>query len=97
MANYILKNRADQDLQEIWEYTNNKWGEKQARIYLEQLEARFVLLANNPQLGILRDDIFEDYYSFVEQKHVIFYRRRDEVVEIIRILHQSRNNEKLIF
>jgi toxin ParE1/3/4 len=66
VANYILKKRADQDLQEIWEYTNNKWGEKQARKYLEQLEARFVLLAENSQLGILRDDIFESYYSFVE-------------------------------
>jgi len=94
VANYILKKRADQDLQEIWDYTNNKWGQRQARNYLEQLEARFVLLANNPQLGILRDDIFEGYYSIVEQKHVIFYHMRNGVVEIIRIMHHSRNMEK---
>lgn len=41
MAKYKLTNQAVEDLTNIWEYTFEKWSEKQAEIYYKMLVENF--------------------------------------------------------
>jgi toxin ParE1/3/4 len=65
------------------------WGSIQARAYLEGLDKTMRALADNPDLGRERTDIYDGARSFPCGKHVIFYRVFAEgVIEIARVLHQ---------
>ncbi len=57
MANkYKLTPAARNDIKQIWHYSVETWGEKQATVYMTQLETRFDELAENPLLGRARPD-----------------------------------------
>jgi toxin ParE1/3/4 len=89
MRNYRATPRARDDLKDIGRYTQQKWGKLQRNKYLKQLEQRFDWLAENPLLGRRRSDVGEGLYSFLQAEHVVFYRFRPEMVEIIGVVHQE--------
>ncbi len=89
MTNYRVTPRARDDLKSIGRYTEQKWGKLPRNKYLKQLELRFKWIAENSLLGRNRFDICEGVYSFPQAEHVVFYRFRLEVVEIIGVLHQE--------
>ncbi|MBU0464031.1 MAG: type II toxin-antitoxin system RelE/ParE family toxin, partial [Proteobacteria bacterium] len=64
MPNYRLTPAAKSDLLEIWNYTVEIWGEKQAEKYLLDIEVKLEQLAVNPKLGRQRTEISPGYYSF---------------------------------
>ena len=45
MANYMLTNKAVEDLTGIWDYTLKKWSEQQADKYYEMLIDTFKKIA----------------------------------------------------
>lgn len=77
------------DLKDIARYTQNKWGKKKCTVYLRALDSRFTWLAENPTLGLSRNDIQSGYLSYPEGKHIIFYRKCGDWIEVLGILHQS--------
>lgn len=85
---YIIREKARDDLEWIWLYTLNEWGLAQADIYIGQLIDRFEWLAQHPYAGRNRTDIDPIYYCFPEGKHHIFYIINSNI-EIIRIPHQQ--------
>jgi toxin ParE1/3/4 len=88
-ANYVIRQQAAQDLEEIWLYSMQQWGVKQADRYLASLLSRFSWLAENPYSGKHREDIKTGYYSFSEGKHLVFYKLTDTGgIDIIGIPHQ---------
>ena len=89
MGSYKLTVKADLDIEEIWEYTNSRWGKKQAQKYLNQLEDRFIALAENPNIGKQRYELAGSPMSSHCGRHVIFYRKARKYIEIIRVLHDS--------
>lgn len=84
---YRLTPAADQDLVEIWSSTREQWGAKQADKYLLELESCFIELTRFPDLGKERPEIRPGYRAIPKNKHVVFYRRNQNQIEIIRILH----------
>ena len=89
MGRFKLTPAADSDLQEIWEYTEKRWGIEQADNYLRKLERRMTYLAGNPKRGKRRRELPGSPFNYHEEKHVIFYRSIEAGIEIIRILHDS--------
>jgi toxin ParE1/3/4 len=89
MATYKLTKEADFDIDEIWEESNLRWGKTQARKYLDEMEERFISLAENPKLGKKRPELTGSPMSFPSGRHVIFYRKAKKGIEIIRVLHDS--------
>ena len=87
--NYFLTPNAKSDLQEIWIYTLETWGQSQADDYIFEFFNRFEWLANQPLLGKNRQEISLGYYSFLQAEHIIFYEISDNGIAIIGILHQS--------
>ena len=88
MGRYALSPQAQQSLKNIRAYSKKTFGEKQTRLYLQQLRDRMSTLADNPDSGKQRDDIKSGYHSYYEGSHAIYYRIRDTYIEVIDVLHQ---------
>ena len=86
---YRITPRARDDLENNARYTQNNWGRVQRNNYMKNFETRFEWLAENPGLGKHRIDIAEEYYSFPEGQHVVFYLLNQQWIEIIGILHKN--------
>lgn len=88
---YVLSIEADADLEEIFDYTNLHFGEKQAVAYLMDLEAVFNQLILEPEIGRKRKEIKEGLFSITQQKHVIFYRILEDCIRVVRVLHGRKD------
>jgi toxin ParE1/3/4 len=78
---------ARQDFVAILRYTLATWGEAQMLRYRETLETGLDNLADNPQLGRLRQELSQEYRSIRIAAHVMIYRLDGETIYIVRILH----------
>ena len=88
MAEYRLTNQAVKDLSEIWNYTVEKWSEKQADKYYDVLLENCQNVADKPEFGKSYDQVTSNLLGVKVNKHIIFYRKLDsQTVEITRILH----------
>ena len=88
MAKYHITNKAMIDLESIWNYTVKTWSEQQADSYYEMLISLCQPIADNPACGKSYDDIADNLYEFIANKHIIFYRVVSQgKIEIVRILH----------
>ena len=94
MSRYLLSPRARADLDDIWDYTVETWSAEQAERYIRILQQAIETIAADPTRGRACDDIRPGYRKFSVGSHVIFYRRLDSAVDVIRILHQRRDFER---
>ena len=90
MAKYRLTNKAVDDLTSIWNYTLEKWSEKQADKYYNMLIDNFNEISKTPSLGKNYSDIIKNILGLRVGRHIIFYRElQNNEIEIIRILHEQ--------
>lgn len=83
--------RAERDLKDIYRYTFETFGERQAETYLRELDAVFELIGDNPRMG----RIYEGRtHQFVHGKHIILYRIMTDHVVIGRIFHGAQSRQK---
>ncbi|TKB98873.1 type II toxin-antitoxin system RelE/ParE family toxin [Pedobacter cryophilus] len=88
MANYILTNKAVDDLSMIWDYTYEIWSENQADKYYLELIEDCKELAENQKLGKIYNEISPEIFGYKSGQHIIFYRiLSEEKIEITRFLH----------
>ena len=90
----VLSEIADEDLEDIFDYTTTEFGLEQAEKYLNEIEDVFQNLLLNPELGKTRNEIKEGLYSFPKDNHIIFYRILENNIRIVRVLHGSRDIPK---
>lgn len=88
MTRYRLSRRAKADLDEIWDYSLDRWGDQQAAAYQRQIYTAIGMIAERPDLGWADSNLRPGYRRRPAGSHVIFYRVGG-MVEIVRILHQS--------
>jgi len=89
-----LTQAAEQQLEDIWFYTLNEWGEVQAVQYVSMIEQGISQLLDNPYIGKARPEIKKDLRSLQIQKHLVFYRVSTECIDIIGILHSRMDTGK---
>jgi toxin ParE1/3/4 len=93
MIEIYKKSLAEEDLIEIWLYTFEKWGAKQADTYLDQLNSGFCLLSENPKIGKNCAAIRKGYRRFQIKNHIVYYLLKSDRIDIIRVLHESMEPE----
>lgn len=84
-----LTPRAVADLKAIARYTTHKWGHAQCQSYLRSLDDRFRWLAEHPTIGRARDDVADRSRSFRHNAHIVFYRIRDNGIDVLAVVHSA--------
>ncbi len=82
---------AEDDLQDIWDYPLSTWGTSAAVRYLDRIADAAEGLARGELSGTDADEIRTGLRRQVMGSHVIWFRRGDGVVTVVRVLHQSRD------
>ena len=97
MAKFKLTEKAVDDLAKIWNYTIDKWSEKQADKYYAMLMSNCTEIARDPSLGKSYEGITENLRGLKVNRHIIFFRKIEiDYVEITRILHGRMDLKKRI-
>lgn len=91
---YHFTGKAEHDLEGTIDYTVQQWGASQADTYLDGLETRAQLLADNPDLGTKRDALSEELLSFPYESHILYYTKQPHGITIVRVLHQNMDSLK---
>lgn len=91
---YRLSIAAAKDINGIYDYTMDRFGEQQTVAYLTGLDERLTYLANRPETGRTRDEVRKGLMSFTYEKHVVFYRIMKYGIRIVRVLHGSMDIPK---
>ena len=89
MREVVTRPRAYADLEGIWLYTYDQWGEGQAARYLRRLNERIIALAKEPERGKSLEAIRAGYYSIHVGRHLVFYTFTEKIVGIERVLHDQ--------
>ncbi len=79
---------------DIGSYTLWRWGEDQAIRYIDDLEACFQMLADNPASGRPCDHVRPGLRRMEQGKHVVFFLREPRGILVSRILHERMLPEK---
>lgn len=90
MNQYLVSVTARSDLDEIWLYIAED-NVDAADKFMRAVTSRFCLLASMPGMGIAREELAARLRSFPVGNYVIFYRRIEKGVEILRVLHGARD------
>ena len=97
MAKVILRQKAIGDLNDIWDYTFEKWSAKQADKYYATIKLFCSGIGQNPDIGKEYDGIKKDLLGLKSGKHIIFYQSlHEDKIEVIRILHERMDLKKRI-
>jgi toxin ParE1/3/4 len=91
MTLYVLSRRARIDLDEIWDYTAERWGSDQAEQYLRMIRTGLETAAAQPMIGVPSDHIRPGYRKYPVGSHVFFYRITDTGIDVARVLHARRD------
>ena len=90
MFRILLTPQAHQDLLEIWIYVAQD-SLKAADQFLSIIDGKLNMLARAPRIGRKREELALGLRSFPAGSYIVFYRLGRGTLEIIRILHGSRD------
>ena len=85
---------AAEDLKDIWDYVA-QYGENSAVKLIKEISGKFILLRDNPQIGREQNNYLVGLRSFVVKDYFIFYLPFDNGIDVLRVLHSSRDIESL--
>jgi toxin ParE1/3/4 len=86
----IIAPSAQVDLLSIWEYVSRRDIEK-ANALLDSFKEAFDLLVTFPEMGREREGSPRGVLSFSHEGYLVFYRLSANLVEVIRVLHSTRD------
>ncbi|NEO87922.1 MAG: type II toxin-antitoxin system RelE/ParE family toxin [Spirulina sp. SIO3F2] len=90
MNHFRISQQAEADLEDIWVYLAQQ-NEIRADQKIAEIINKFPMLAQFPNMGQKRDDLAIGLRSFPIKPYLIFYIHIPEGLEIVRVLHQSRD------
>ena len=94
MPTYRLSPLAEDDLYKIISTTINSWGNEQAKEYAQNIDTALIKLAQYPDFGRERNEVYNGAKSFPVEKHIVFYQVSDNGIDVARILHQRMDLSK---
>ena len=89
MVKISFRQKANEDLNNIWDYTYKNWSENQADKYYGVLKFACQKIGVNPELGKVYNGISKNLFGYKSGKHIIFYCSISvNEIEVVRILHE---------
>jgi toxin ParE1/3/4 len=90
MTPYRIARLARADLREIYSYIASDNPTAAARV-LERFYSTFLLLAKEPLIGEVREDLGDGLRGFVSGNYLIVYRPSGRQIQIARVIHAARD------
>ena len=92
MSQVFFSQAAISDIEQIWDYTHDRWGVDQAERYTKELRAGCQDLALGRKFG--RPVVGKvGYLRMAIGRHVVFFKEQGSGIKVIRILHQRMDVE----
>ena len=82
---------AENDLRDIWRYFVRVASREVADRLLREIRSAAEKARQHPLAWRARDEIMLGLRSILVHPYVVFYRVKEDAVEIVRVLHQRRN------
>lgn len=93
-AKYRISKKALDDLERIWFYTLHEWSKEQADRYHGLLIDEIEYIVDNYELCRNMDHVRLGYRMSKVKSHMIFLKKsEDNIIEVVRILHQMMDIE----
>ena len=90
MAEYIISEKAVEDLNNIWIYTAENWSVEQANRYYKLIIDEIDFVAENFETMLDFRSIRKDYRYSKVKSHLIFCKQVENTeMEVVRILHEK--------
>lgn len=89
MADYVLSNKADDDLGGIYLYSHRTFGEAKADAYFLSLRDCLQALAESPELGRPVPQLHAGLLCFRHARHIVFYMKDPQGIFVVRVLHDA--------
>lgn len=96
MSRYVLSPKAQDDLSDIWNFTEERWGPEQADKYLRVLQRAMEVVADDPRKGRTWDEVREGYRMYPAGSHMLIYRAAEIGIDVVRVLHGRMDFERHI-
>ena len=94
MCTVVVRPRALDDLAEIWAYIADD-SPDQADAFVDLVDSKFQALSRRPGLGRRRPELSPDIRSLTVGRYVVFYLPLSRGIEVVRVLHGSRDIESI--
>jgi toxin ParE1/3/4 len=85
---FVLSPAAELDLDDIWDYSVENWGIRQAERYIRMIQDTIVGLTDGTQPSQTASHVRPGYRSMLVGTHILFFKETDSLIDVIRILHQ---------
>jgi toxin ParE1/3/4 len=85
---YVLSPAAAADLEQIWDYTCQRWGGDQAETYVREIQRAIDRIVDNPLIGQSCDEVRASYRRHAVGSHTLYYRiASGDLIDVVRVLH----------
>ncbi len=95
MPQAVLLRSAEADLADIWRYIARDSPQNASRLVRRIRTMCSTTLADNPYIGRARPELAPGLRSFPVGNYIVFYRPIEDGVEVVRVVHGSRDIEAL--
>jgi len=89
--NHLLSKHASLQLNDILTYTAKNFGTQKAIEYGQKRQQGMQTIAELKHIGLIDEMLPDGVFYFPIKEHYLFFRRVNEGIEIIQILHKRRD------
>lgn len=91
----MLSPAAHGDLEQIWDYTCERWDDKQAEEYVREIQRAIERVVDNPTIGRACDPVRPSYRKHAVGAHTLYNRIvPGDLIDVVRILHQRMDVDR---
>lgn len=95
MTQILFTPLAKQDLQEIWLCLAENGNSEIAKKFPSAVKKKCETVSKFPEMGQVRHEYLLHLRSFPFNKYVIFYLPIEDGIEVLRIVHSSRDIQQI--
>lgn len=92
----VFRTAAKRDVAQLAERSEREWGKRRTRRYLDKIEAKIAMLADNPMLGHDAEMSRPNLRRMNSGRHAVFYVVGENRIEAIRVLHVASDFERWV-
>jgi toxin ParE1/3/4 len=97
MTDVLLRPEAEADIEEIADYTIERWGREQARSYVAALRADIASLSESSERFPVHEQTGLGLRRMGSGHHLVFYLVGAKVIEVVRVLHERRDPTRELY